>query len=200
MSKNFIADKATLDAVKVVVDAMSALWTQAVANKIEGISQTASTIHSTVMTNNTANATGILSQKLSYIINQLSGQSGAIGGAARRRATKIASVSAGGYATTTLLEVTGSGELVLFHIGGEGTSNYNTTLVIDGVSHTVVCNAGRTYGLGKDFKDGKMITHLADTDRFVQPICFAKSCKLTMNNPGTTTIPCKVLYNTFDYS
>lgn len=198
MSKNFIADKATLDAVKTAVDSLAAIWTNVVANKIESIVQTVSTINSTVATNNTSNSTGTLSQKLSYIISQISGQGQGISTAGRRRSTKFASVTYAASTTTTLLNVTGPGEVIFIYIGGQTSTGLTLSLVIDGVTHTVAAQGGRSYGIGTGYVDGNLLSHVTDSQRYVVPISYAKSCKVTIANSGTTTAPCKVLYNSFE--
>lgn len=215
MSKVFIADKETLDAVKTaadaitataaaiksVVDAQAASWTNARAvslDNIANIHQNAMTTVNNTTVNNTANSTGTLSQKLSHIISQISGQGQGISASGRRKSTKIASATYAASTTTTLLDTTGPGELIFVYIGGQTSTGLTLNLTIDGVSYTLAAAGGRSYGIGTGYVDGNLLSHITDTQRYVVPISFAKICKVTITNSGTTTAACKVLYNKYE--
>lgn len=190
-----------VSSIKNGVDSLTASWTSSRAASLDNIAnihQNAMTAVNNTTVNNTANSTGTLSQKLSYIISQISGQGQGISNAGRQKSSKFVSATYLASTTTTLLDVTGAGELIFVYIGGQTSSGLTLNLTIDGVNYSLAAAGGRSYGIGTSYVDGNMLSHITDTQRYVVPISFAKNCKVTLANTGTTTAPCKVLYNKYE--
>ena len=130
--------------------------------------------------------------------SQISGQGQGISMAGRRRSTKVVSVNANANSTSTLLDVTGSGELIFIYVGGQSSTGLTLTLVLDGTTYTLAAAGGRSYGIGTGYTDGNLLSHITDSQRYVVPISYSKTCKVTINNTTSASAPCKVLYNNFE--
>lgn len=201
-----------VSSIKSGMDTLSSGWTSERASAIDSINANAATAgtqataaasdaaaaKTNTATNNSSSSTGTLSQKLSYIISQISGQGQGISNAGRQKSSKFVSTTYLASTTTTLLDITGAGELIFVYIGGQTSSGLTLNLTIDSVNYSLAAAGGRSYGIGTSYVDGNMLSHITDSQRYVVPISFAKNCKVTLANSGTTTAPCKVLYNKYE--
>lgn len=150
------------------------------------------TLNSNTAVNNTASATGSLSQKLSHIISLLAGNT------VKHKSTKLAILSAAGGTATTVLNITGAGEIIAIYTGGEN-GNVNATIELDGVTYTQAMGGYLNYGIGSNYIDGKLMSgyNNSNVHMLLQPICFSGSCKITLSLGSGSSIPVRIIYNVY---
>ena len=124
--------------------------------------------------NNTASATGTLSQKLSHIINLFSTQK------QKYLSSKTVSVTVNTTGTHTLLNITGAGEFYMAFVNYMGDNYAEITFEIDGVSQMF-----RTYTNASGYfaQRSESISQLLGVSSGLgswMPICFNKSFKVTV--------------------
>lgn len=172
-------------------------WTMVRAAKVDNLDSTVSsrqseanaasrynTLNSNTAVNNTASATGTLSQKLSHIINLIasSGQ--------KKLASKVVNFTTAAAGTHTILNITGGG-VFEFAYTSMGGSNGALTFEVDGQSQTFNAEVGSKY-VGKSLYYPGALLYMAPsssstTTNFpaMRPLHFSNSLKITVVKSDT---------------
>lgn len=143
------------------------------------------TLNSNTAVNNTASATGTLSQKLSYIIGQFAGV------AQKKLASKVVNFTVESPGTYTILNVTGGGRFE-FAYTSMGYTNSVVTIEIDGQKQVFDKDTGSKYIFGSIYNAGLLLyaisssaisaTHFAAS----KPVFFKNSLKITVTTNVAT--------------
>lgn len=156
-------------------------------NSITNIYSNANSAKVNTDVNNTASATGTLSQKLSHII-------GLLGGGYKILKSYIATVSYSAAGTYTVVDVTGGGVFRMMYVNDYVTG---VTVVIDGVSHTVSPGSNARY-IGYRFGNANMITS-GSSDTGVYGLHFKQSLKITFTaNNSSSSQPVVCNYDLYE--
>lgn len=184
MSKNFVADKLTLEAVKTAVDGLvtdvSALvknWTASRAAKIDTID---------------TNAAAIRSKVVELLSNANSGVY-----APKHKKSKHKSFGRDGGALTQTFTINGPGELLYIMLSDVPLT---CTLVIDGVTIVQSLGAYAAFGMSWESTDSAPLVGFStnETYKIVHPICFSKSCTITLASQNTTNVVARVHWNQYE--
>ena len=177
-----------LNAIISSIASFVANWTAARAAKVDNLDAKVSTresetdaatrynqLNTNTGVNNTASATGTLSQKLSHIINLFSSNK------QKHLASKTVSVAVSTTGTHTLLNITGAGEFYMAFVNYMGDNYAEITFEIDGVSQMF-----RTYTNSSGYfaQRSENISQLLGVSSSLgswMPIHFSKSLKVTVN-------------------
>ena len=230
--KVFIADKATLDNVNSKVgetnntggtDSAGTLfgklnaiissiathvanWTAARAANLDAAVSTReseasalsryNTLNTNTGVNNTASATGTLSQKLSHIINLFTSNT------VKNKSTRLQTVSVPRNTTTTVLNLSGAGELVCFYYAPDSSSApmATCTIVKDGQTFTQQLTNYGVHGLGFNIASGQLLTgfNTENAYRLIGPISFSRSFSIQITIPDGYAGHCALAYNIFE--
>lgn len=191
MSKNFVADKWTLDAVKVAVDsiatnvsnvlrnvdALMTDWTSNRASKIDTIDTNAAQAswNSAELVN--AYRSGVLTEK--------------------HKKSKHKSFGRDGGALTQTVTINGPGELLYIMLSDVPLT---CTMVIDGVTVTQSLGAYAAFGMSWESTDSAPLVGFStnETYKIIHPICFSKSCVITLKSQNTTNVVARVHWNQYE--
>lgn len=172
-------------------------WTAARAAKVDNLDTTVSsrqseanavsrynTLNTNTGVNNTASATGTLSQKLSHIINLFStaGQ--------KTLVSKAVTINIASAGTHTLVNVTGGGQFVLASVSNMGNAAAPLIVTVDGIpyeikdlsDHGYILQSLRNYG--KIWSVHSNSYTLEEIGALVHPIYFKNSLVITVNSPS----------------
>ena len=129
--------------------------------------------------NNTASATGTLSQKLSHIINLFSTNK------QKHLASKTVSVNVSTTGTHTLLNITGPGQFFVAYVNYMGDNYAPITFEIDGVPYTYRDYANSSYYIAQTIRFPSKVldffSSYTDSAQLMIPIYFTQSFKVTVN-------------------
>ena len=143
--------------------------------------------------NNTANATGTLSQKLSHIINLIAGNT------AKNKSTRLLTVAVPRNTTTTVLNLSGAGELICFYYSPDSSSApmATCTIVKDGQTFSQQLTNYGVHGLGFNLASGQLLTgfNTENAYRFIAPISFSKAISIQITIPDGYAGTCAFAYN-----
>lgn len=129
--------------------------------------------------NNTASATGTLSQKLSHIINQM------VSLGQKKLSSKVTVVRVAAAGTHTLLNLTGGGRLEFIYTS-MGQSTSPLTVEIDGRTEVINGGSGHGYIVQSLYAEGKMLYRInsssASAIHFAatRPLFFKNTLKITV--------------------
>lgn len=192
-----------LNAIISSIASFVANWTAARAAKVDNLDATVSsrqseanassrynTLNTNTGVNNTASATGTLSQKLSHIINLFTAST------PKRLVSKAVNVNISTAGTHTLVNVTGGGQFE-FARSDMGDSANPITFEIDGNRYTLnTLYQGYTRGsayIGQSVRSPGNIVYQAatgdpvnDVASSIRPIHFKNSLKITVTTLDTT--------------
>lgn len=167
------------------VKRLNDLFTDARVQKIDKLDA----IDTNTATNNTASATGTLSQKLSRVISDLSTISTVVHAANKRLVTKRAAIKATSAGQYTLVNVAGAG---IFH--GAYNNEYMTsvTVTLDGVDYTLGRSTNQ-FAFGAFIGGDNLINMTSGTTGLID-VHFKSSLKIVFNaaanSMSTPTVTC----------
>lgn len=146
--------------------------------------------------NHTASATGTLSQKLSHIINLFASN------AAKHKSTRLQTVAVPRNTTTTVLNLSGSGELICFYYAPDSSSApmANCTIVKDGQTFSQQLTNYGVHGLGFNIASGQLLTgfNTENAYRFIESISFSRSLVIQITIPDGYAGNCAFAYNIYE--
>lgn len=197
---------AKLNAIITSIAAHVANWTAARAANLDAAvssrqseSNAASrynTLNSNTGVNNTASATGTLSQKLSHIINLFASNT------AKHKSTRLLTVAVPRNTTTTVLNLSGSGELICFYYAPDSSSAPGAycTIEKDGQTFSQQLTNYGVHGLGFNIASGQLLTgfNTENAYRFIEPIAFSRSLVVQVTIPDGYAGNCAFAYNVYE--
>ena len=146
--------------------------------------------------NHTASATGTLSQKLSHIINLFATNT------AKQRSTRLQTVAIPRNTTTTVLNLSGPGELICFYYAPDSSSAPMATCTItkDGQTFTQQLTNYGIHGLGFNIASGQLLTgyNTENAYRLIESIAFSRSLVVQISIPDGYAGNCGFAYNIFE--
>ena len=155
------------------------------------------TLNTNTGVNNTASATGTLSQKLSHIINLIasSGQ--------KKLASKAVNFTTAAAGTHTILNITGGG-VFEFAYTSMGGSNGALTFEVDGQSQTFNIEVGSKY-VGKSIYSPGALLYMVPSSSStsshfpaIRPLYFKNSLKITVNKTDSTELFFRGNYSVYE--
>ena len=195
-----------LNAIISSIESHVANWTAARAAKVDNLDATVSSrqseanalsrynqLNTNSAVNNTASATGTLSQKLSHIINLFASNT------AKNKSTKLQTVSVPRNTTATVLNLSGAGELICFYYAPDSSSApmATCTIVKDGQTFSQQLTNYGVHGLGFNIASGQLLTgfNTENAYRLIAPISFSKSISIQITIPDGYAGNCAFAYN-----
>ena len=173
-------------------------WTAARAAKVDNLDAKVSTrqseidaasrynqLNANTAVNNTASATGTLSQKLSHIIGLFTTMKQKV------LVSKFANIRIESIGTHTLLNVTGGGMVEFIWVSSMGNSNAPLTITVDGVPQVFNNLAGDTIFVQTLRNPGMMWSALSsqytanEIGSMARPVHFKNSLVITVNTSDT---------------
>ena len=146
--------------------------------------------------NHTASATGTLSQKLSHIINLFASNT------AKHKSTRLLTVAVPRNTTTTVLNLSGPGELVAFYYAPDSSSAPQAfcTIIKDGQTFSQQLISYGMHGLGYNLASGQLLTgfNTENSYRLMGPIEFSRSLVVQVAIPDGYAGNCAFAYNIYE--
>lgn len=177
-----------------------ASWTAARAAKVDNMDATVSSrqseanaltrydqLNTNTGVNNTASATGTLSQKLSHIINLVSGNS------QKTLASKVVNFNTTAAGTHTILNITGPG-MFDFAYTSMGASSTPLTIEIDGQAQVFNVEVGTKYIFGSIYAAGSRLYNVSSGSisamHFAasKPVYFKSGLRITVNSTSAVEL------------
>ena len=188
---------AKLNAIISSIATHVASWTAARATKVDNLDTTVSSrqsetnaltrynqLNTNTGVNNTASATGTLSQKLSKVIADIATINTNVTASSKRLVAKKVTANIGAGTSVTVLNVVGAG---VFYGGTISLNSISapTVVTIDGVAHTVANNSGGAFG--RMISSANMFQNIT-TPNVAVPVEFKSSLKIDVRAAGDSNV------------
>lgn len=180
-----------------------AAWTAARAAKVDNLDTSVSSrqseanaltrynqLNTNTGVNNTASATGTLSQKLSHIINLFSNNKQKV------LVSKVVNIELATAGTHTLVNVTGGGQFEIAHVTGMGYSYAPITFEIDGIPY--VFNKILNPSFISHYGAGVVLGDTTSVQTSIRPLHFKNSLKITVAASNQNQLQFSASYSVYE--